>query len=314
MWLEQRRVAEKTKSSKGLAHVQSWLFWAAVAVGCGRGSIVSVPADGGRRDVQGGGDVYVYAESGESADSSVADIALVADAASDVPAGTDSVVSRKPLAAACSSAAECASGFCADGICCQSSCAGLCQTCSIPSSIGTCTFVAAGASSSRTTDCPASAPSSCGETGLCDGEGGCLRPPKGALCAPASCSGGVLTPSSVCDGAGTCVHPPALGCGPYGCAASGYWCNRGCPGGDSICPSGAYCTGDEECVSKKASGNACAGDHECLSGHCANQVCCESVCNGPCESCNQRGSMGQCKPLFAVDGGLSCGISLDAGD
>jgi hypothetical protein len=110
------------------------------------------------------------------------------------------------------------------------------------------------------------------------------------------------------------VRSPALSCAPFACANSGNSCNRGCPGGDSICEVGSYCTGNEECVHKKTPGNACAGDHECLSGQCANEVCCDSVCSGPCENCNQVGAIGQCKPLFDVDGGFSCGISLDAGD
>jgi hypothetical protein len=106
------------------------------------------------------------------------------------------------------------------------------------------------------------------------------------------------------------VTPLALSCAPYVCGAGGA-CDSGC-NRDSICMSGSYCTGGGQCRPKKTPGNACAGDHECVSGHCANQVCCESACIGPCESCNRVSSMGQCTPLSNVDGGLSCGTSLDA--
>lgn len=194
----------------------------------------------------------------------------------------------------CSENAECESGFCSYGACCDRACNGPCETCGHAGSTGTCTPVAAGALDPHGI-CPSETASSCGGTGLCDGKGACLLYPKATVCAPASCSDGVLTPVSLCDGAGMCTTGPKLSCAPLGCAASGDTCSRGCPGGDAICTLGYYCTGDEQCVAKKTDG-ACVGDHECLSNHCANQVCCDSACDGPCVSCNQQGSVGQCRP------------------
>ena len=213
----------------------------------------------------------------------------------------------------CSDNSECASGFCIDGICCNVACGGPCVSCSLVRSVGTCTPVAAGAPDPSGI-CRNDMASTCGQTGLCDGAGSCDYHPQGTVCAPSSCSEGFVTQVSVCDGKGTCTSGPKLSCGPFGCGPNGLTCSRGCPNGDALCAAGAYCSGDEQCTAKKTSGGPCASDHECLSGVCANGVCCDSACAGPCESCNQRGSEGQCMPLPSADGGLVCGTSTDAAE
>ncbi len=43
----------------------------------------------------------------------------------------------------CTSNAECASGFCAQGACCKQPCDGVCQSCALPDSYGTCTALPA---------------------------------------------------------------------------------------------------------------------------------------------------------------------------
>jgi hypothetical protein len=212
----------------------------------------------------------------------------------------------------CSVSEECASGFCAEGVCCSSACDGPCESCSLVGSSGICTPVAAG-TPDPSGICRSDLASTCGQTGLCDGKGDCDHYPQGTMCAVGSCSDGFATPASVCDGKGTCVTGPQLSCGPFGCAPSGSTCSRGCPSGDTICMPDHYCTGDEQCAAKKASGGACASDHECLSGFCANGVCCDSACAGPCASCNQSGSEGRCTLLPNPDGGLACGTYTDAG-
>jgi hypothetical protein len=51
---------------------------------------------------------------------------------------------------------------------------------------------------------------------------------------------------------------------------------------------------------------------ECASGFCANGVCCDSACDGACESCNQPRTTGQCTPLPNPDAGLGCEAPVDA--
>ncbi len=48
-----------------------------------------------------------------------------------------------PLGGRCSASTECLSGVCAQGVCCASTCEGLCSSCALPGSLGTCTPVPA---------------------------------------------------------------------------------------------------------------------------------------------------------------------------
>ena len=49
-------------------------------------------------------------------------------------------------------------------------------------------------------------PASCGQTGACNGQGGCARHLAGTVCRPPSCQGrDAFVPASLCDGDGTCV-------------------------------------------------------------------------------------------------------------
>ena len=41
-------------------------------------------------------------------------------------------------------------------------------------------------------------------------------------------------------------------------------------------------------------GHACSTDAECESGSCADGVCCDTACDGACESCNSPGNVGFC--------------------
>jgi len=52
---------------------------------------------------------------------------------------------KKPKGQACAGATECSSGFCVDGVCCDGACQGACRTCALPSAMGSCTSVPAGA-------------------------------------------------------------------------------------------------------------------------------------------------------------------------
>ena len=273
MWLDQRRMAEKVEFSKGQSYVWSWLLVVAAAVSCGRAPLGLAPSDGGR-----GGAADGNARNGGNADSSIADIALVTDAASDVPASTDLGVSRKPIAAACANAAECASGFCADGVCCRSSCEGLCQTCSAPSSLGVCTFVQVGVSPRGTTDCPTSAPSSCGMDGTCDGKGGCRRYVNGTACGADFCLNDSEVTASTCDGTGSCIAGVNIVCSPYQCDPSVGTCFVSCTS-NAQCSGGFTCNGGSCGTIPQM---PCQDNTECASGFCSQGACCQRACNGPC--------------------------------
>ncbi|HSS39157.1 MAG TPA: hypothetical protein VLT58_10340, partial [Polyangia bacterium] len=41
-------------------------------------------------------------------------------------------------------------------------------------------------------------------------------------------------------------------------------------------------------------GLPCGADGDCASGHCVDSVCCESACNGACESCGEADTKGKC--------------------
>jgi hypothetical protein len=71
--------------------------------------------------------------------------------------------------ATCAANDECASGFCAQGVCCTSACAGRCVSCALPSAVGTCTPVPAGAADPH---------GMCLSSQVCDGHGACV--PKDA--------------------------------------------------------------------------------------------------------------------------------------
>ena len=48
-------------------------------------------------------------------------------------------------------------------------------------------------------------------------------------------------------------------------------------------------------------GLSCSGNAQCSTGEtCTDGVCCESACDGVCESCNQAGALGHCNPIPAM--------------
>ncbi|MBI4956663.1 MAG: hypothetical protein HY908_31890 [Myxococcales bacterium] len=68
------------------------------------------------------------------------------------------------LGSGCANAAECAEGFCVEQRCCENACGGVCRSCAVVGSEGSCAFVP-----------PADNPSAeCG-AGVCDGAGSCAE-------------------------------------------------------------------------------------------------------------------------------------------
>ena len=63
----------------------------------------------------------------------------------------------------CNGPSDCANGQCVDGVCCTTSCAGVCRSCNLPGTQGTCSFLPAG--SDPNSECPGQA--------TCNGSGAC---------------------------------------------------------------------------------------------------------------------------------------------
>jgi hypothetical protein len=149
---------------------------------------------------------------------------------------------KKDLGGTCSSGTDCHSGNCVDGRCCSTASCGSCQTCG--NAQGTCANIPAGQSDSNDNTCQADAPGGCGNTGACDGSGGCLKRGADTTCGSA-CVGDATRPK-VCNGAGACVDGTSspVTCGNFGCDTGEGTCHTSCNGngqcsGSNVCLLGA---------------------------------------------------------------------------
>lgn len=139
--------------------------------------------------------------------------------------------------------------------------------------------------------------------GACDVEERCTGtsgpcPPDaviaaGTSCRQQMCANAETTAAASCDGtAPLCPAPVVTSCFPYGC--DGDHCGSGCQL-DGDCGPGARCEAPT-CIPDSPNGSACTANRECLTGHCSSGVCCESACDGSCESCGAPGGAGKCQP------------------
>lgn len=176
------------------------------------------------------------------------------------------------------------------------------------------------------------------EDGYCSGAGECfeclgeVNCPEPAECQIAVCDGtcqvGDDEDGAECDG-GVCLHGVCdidLLCmngeidapnetdtdcgGTCPSCGNGYDCVLGsdCQSGfcDPFSSTCQACLDDEGCTDKD-DGAACADASECASHFCVDEVCCDSACDGQCESC---GGTGSCDPI--PDGLCSdCVTSMD---
>jgi hypothetical protein len=202
--------------------------------------------------------------------------------------------------AACTAGAQCASGSCADGVCCNVACAALCQACSAAKKSsgadGTCGPIAAG--SDPDSECAATAASTCGTSGACDGAGACALWASGTSCGASVCAGSLVTPK-LCDGAGSCASGAGTDCAPYACASGA--CKTSCAT-SADCAGSNVCVGTA-CVPPLSNGAACTAGAQCASGSCADGVCCNVACGGTCQACSAAkkgsGTDGTCGPIAA---------------
>lgn len=204
-----------------------------------------------------------------------------------------------PLGHACTTDAECMSGFCTDGVCCDARCVGECGACSVAAGAsvdGTCAL------SGVTHECRASS-SSCDAAETCDGVTPVCPPDlvaaAGTVCRPAS---DVCDAVESCDGATDQCPADALAPATTECRAARTACDLPelCTGTSAACPaegttgvqaSGTTCrpsAGDcdvaEVCDGATVncpgdallpSGSSCGGmPGTCLSaGHCTGAAC-----------------------------------------
>jgi Cellulose binding domain len=197
--------------------------------------------------------------------------------------------------AACTTAAQCASGFCQQGVCCNSACAGTCMSCALSGSAGTCTPVPAAQAPTPATQCATANVSTCGTNGLCDGTGKCQLYNNGTTCVAATCTGDTLTPVRTCDGAGNCKTVTSTVCDPFACNTNGT-CKTTCAA-NTDCTSPASCNLTTMSCGGLPTGTACATASLCASGFCVNGFCCNNVCTGTCTACNVTGSVGTCTSI-----------------
>ncbi len=176
--------------------------------------------------------------------------------------------------------------------------------------------------------------SGCGAGDYCDGTSCVPKKANGVACGGSvQCLSGFCADGVCCDNAcggpcvacnvpgsvGACVQhaaftDPENGCGGYTCNGSGS-CFTSCSGACSqACKASHYCTSLDPplpgtCVADKAAGGTCANACQCTSGFCADGVCCNNACTGPCVSCRIAGHAGSCWPHPRYsDPDLDCGL------
>jgi hypothetical protein len=198
---------------------------------------------------------------------------------------------KRAAGSACKDPGDCESGFCTDGVCCNVGCSGACVSCSQPGRTGECAPVAAGARDPHD-QCRQDGPETCGQSGFCNGQGGCAKYATGTTCKLAGCIGtDRFVPASQCDGDGTCVVGLPITCMPSVCADGS--CLGSCAS-DLDCAAPAVCR-DGSC-GPRGEGQDCTMASQCQSGKCVDGVCCNSDCAGSCQTCALPNARGKCSP------------------
>ncbi len=203
----------------------------------------------------------------------------------------------RPNGSGCSAstAANCLSKNCVDGVCCDvpaAQCAGTCRACNVAGKFGTCSDVPAGLG-----DDSCASDQACNAAHQCKARIG-VQCQTFSDCASGSCADGVCCDTAcnetckVCNlnaKRGTCSFVPM-----------GDEDLTGVPQCTSTPDQGHFCDGNGVCTNApKAAGKSCTASGQCASRNCIDGVCCNSVCNMTCYSCNQTGSEGTCRALAA---------------
>jgi hypothetical protein len=229
---------------------------------------------------------------------------------------------------ACTSVAQCDTGFCTDGVCCeQASCTGMCSACNVQGVAGVCATVSNGTTAS------CNGTNYCNATGTCvvrSGNGGPCA--NGAQCTSNFCVGGIccatlcaINPCSTCA-TGSCVvtrngDTPQCN-GPDTCDANGQCRVRGAVPScvsDTDCTSPTVCVGGL-CLMPQPNGAACGLTEQCASGFCPSGICCDTACMGDpgcvdCLSgtCNLHARGTACGSGLTCDGNGKCSAAGHGG-
>jgi hypothetical protein len=221
---------------------------------------------------------------------------------------TNGSCGKKSNGQTCTSPSECTSNSCEQGVCCGGPCQGMCMSCSVDGSIGTCSAVKPG-KNDPLNRCKDQGVASCGNNGLCDGSGACQNYAAGLPCQAGTCDPSkAIFSVPTCNGSGLCGPSPASACAPYTCDAKG--CKKSCAS-LSDCAPGNVCSPSGTCVSSTAEdcmngidddGNGlidCA-DPACNAGFmCVPQV--PSGFAGPGEVYEGVGPSPPCDPHYTKD-------------
>ena len=171
----------------------------------------------------------------------------------------------------CTSAAMCLLS-CSDGVCCDKPCGGPCEACT-------------------------AAKKGSGTNGTCGPIANGTDPDT--ECAAQACSSSLITKAQVCNGAGACRGDGTISCGLYACVGTG--CQTSCAA-DTACAASAFCSGTT-CTADFDVGSPCVRNAQCKTDACADGVCCDRACTGPCEACTATrkgsGTDGTCSNVAA---------------
>ncbi len=260
---------------------------------------------------------------------------------------------KKASGLACSDAAECASGFCVEGVCCGNACAGGCESCIAlwtGSIDGQCQPIKAGIDPDN--ECQAMDPTTCGFTGMCNGNGACAKYAIGTPCSDAKCTAdGSLQAGGSC-GVNGCNPGKIQACDDGDACTVGDGCsNGGCTSGvakncddgnactndscasasgckhvnnSASCDDGSACTLNDSCtggVCKPGTPKVCDDGNPCTTDSCAALSGCKAIANtAPCDdgnacTVNDTCSGSQCKAGSAknCDDGIACTVDSCSG-
>jgi hypothetical protein len=196
----------------------------------------------------------------------------------------------------CAGNAECASDVCIDGVCCDVACGGTCEACvatKTGGADGVCTPIPAG-------DDP---DGECGLNESCNGLAACAKDDGQSCGAPTECVSGFCVDGYCCD---TICDGSCRACSATLTGGTDGVCAQVLEGTDpdDDCPGVQTCNAVGGCGTDP-DGTPCSDGSTCLSGRCVDGVCCNTLCDGTCQSCvavDTGGTDGTCAPVtFGTD-------------
>ena len=138
---------------------------------------------------------------------------------------------------------------------------------------------------------------------LCMDDSGCTSPSR-CVKATNESRGKCLTGSAGASGSGGSAHGSGGSNAPGGSIGSNG--SGGSNGNDASVIDSPMDTGGSDPI-------ACKMDAECSTGHCVDGLCCDTECDGQCESCKQPDSLGICKAVKGVPDTLDASFKIRLG-